>query len=921
MELAEAGLVAGTDLRAAAAAVVDAAAATLNVARASVWLYNETKQLIRCLDLFDGLAACHTAGMELRRGDYPTYFQAMEADRSIVAHDATTDPRTCEFADGYLRPLGITAMLDTPIHVSGQTVGVLCLEHVGSSRTWSVDEVSFAASLTNLFAVAFEAVQRRRSEERYQLVNRATNDAIWDWDLAANTLLWNDGLQRTFHVPAGTVTSGLDFWEARIHPGDRTRVTDGIMAAIRGKDEIWSDEYRFRRGDNTYADVFDRGHISRDEMGKAVRMIGAMQDITQRRRVENALREQTQVSDALYRVGQTVAAELDVETVVKTVIEETVRVTRAKFGAFFYSLLEEGKQPQVRYALAGEACEQFKSLPVPRMTPIFAPTFEGKYVVRHDDVTTAPDYGTLTPFRGMPPGHVTVRSYLAAPVISRSGEVLGGIVLGHPEAGVFRDRDERFVVGIAAQAAIAIDNARLFEAARHAGERMAHQALHDNLTGLPNRALFHDRVGRCLQRSRRERDYCFAVLFLDLDRFKVVNDSLGHTIGDRLLVTIAERLAACLRDSDSVARPGVAAEQASTALVARLGGDEFTILLDHLRDPGDAARVAARILDAISRPVTVDSHEVTTTASIGIVVGGSAYASEKDILRDADTAMYKAKESGKNRYAVFDERLHAAAVARLTLENDLRRAIERDELLLCYQPIVSLATRELIGFEALIRWRREGKLVSPVDFIPIAEDTGLIVPIGAWVLRRACRKLADWTREQPGRQLTMSVNLSRRQLADPGLVRLIEETLRQNALAPESVKLEITESVIMDDPDAARTVLAAVKATGVRLSMDDFGTGYSSLSCLHRFPLDELKVDRSFIANLEDRRDAAAVVNAVVGLAHNLGLSVVAEGLEKPEQAAFLQAVDCDYGQGYLFARPMPGEEFDALLRSQKVTA
>ncbi|HEY0009904.1 MAG TPA: EAL domain-containing protein [Tepidisphaeraceae bacterium] len=452
---------------------------------------------------------------------------------------------------------------------------------------------------------------------------------------------------------------------------------------------------------------------------------------------------------------------------------------------------------------------------------------------------------------------------------------------------------------------------------REAVDKLRHDALHDGLTGLPNRTLFHERVGRCLAQARRDPHYHFAVLFMDLDRFKIVNDSLGHAAGDRLLTTVAQRLRECLRESDTVVSSDTRDDDESDPVVARLGGDEFTVLLDGLRTPGDAARVAQRLLAAVCQPVAFAGHELEITASIGIVAGNADYASEKDVLRDADAAMYKAKEAGKNRFAIFDESLHAAAVARLEMESDLRHAVERNELLLHYQPIVSLQTKKLKGFEALVRWQRNGRLISPGEFIPLAEDIGLIVPIGAWIMQQACRQLADWQSRFPdAASMSMSINLSRRQLIDPDLVPMVNRILKTTGVNPESVILEITESVIMDDQDGARAVLTALKATGVRLSMDDFGTGYSSLSCLHRFPLSELKVDRGFIADLQGKRGAAAVVHAVIGLAHNLGLVVVAEGLEKLEHVAFLQAMDCDYGQGYLFAKPLEAERAQALISS-----
>jgi PAS domain S-box-containing protein len=472
---------------------------------------------------------------------------------------------------------------------------------------------------------------------------------------------------------------------------------------------------------------------------------------------------------------------------------------------------------------------------------------------------------------------------------------------------------------------------------KQAEERLRHESLHDALTGLPNRVLLADRIDRCIARSKRDPNYRFALLFMDLDRFKVINDSLGHTAGDEVLRAIATRLQGCLRESDSVSRLanevsissgsssradgggnagnfGVAGATASDSL-ARLGGDEFTILLDDLRTAGDPERVAERLLRATSRPILCDGHELSVTASVGIVAFGGPECAEgknqgpavsaRELLRDADTAMYRAKGLGRNRYAMFDATLHAAAVARLRLESDLRRVVERGELLLHFQPIVSLATHQVEGFEALVRWRNGERLVSPLEFIPVAEDTDLIIPIGAWVMEAACRQLADWRKRLPDHPVWMSINVSRRQLCSPDLVPHLQRILAETGIPPASLKLEITESVMMADGEASAQTMAALKATGVRLAMDDFGTGYSSLSCLHKFPIDVLKIDRSFIEELQQRRDTAAVIQAIVHLAHNLGMSVVAEGVEQLEQVAFLQTLDCDLAQGYVFAKPL----------------
>jgi diguanylate cyclase (GGDEF)-like protein len=442
-------------------------------------------------------------------------------------------------------------------------------------------------------------------------------------------------------------------------------------------------------------------------------------------------------------------------------------------------------------------------------------------------------------------------------------------------------------------------------ARKEAEDRLRHDSLHDALTGLPNRALFRERIERCLQRRRSDASFRFAVLFLDLDRFKVINDSLGHAAGDALLTTVAGRL-----------RHGVDAERvAEAATVARMGGDEFTVLLEGLRDPQAAERVARRVLQELALPVDFSGSEIFTGASIGIVHDGSTHASAKDLLRDADVAMYHAKSAGRGTFAVFSGGMRQAAVDRLRLESELRRAVERDELLLHYQPIVSLTTRQFVGFEALVRWRREGSLISPGQFIPVAEDTSLIVPVGDWVLREACRQLRAWRDRFPeARDLFVSVNLSRKQLADPAVVDKIRSAIRESAVPPEALKLEITESALMENADAAMPLLEQIQSLGVRLQMDDFGTGYSSLGCLHRFPLSGLKIDRSFVATTSSRRDYAAVIQAIITLARNLGIEVVAEGVETAEQVALLQALDCEYGQGYYFSQPLPADKAEAML-------
>jgi len=427
--------------------------------------------------------------------------------------------------------------------------------------------------------------------------------------------------------------------------------------------------------------------------------------------------------------------------------------------------------------------------------------------------------------------------------------------------------------------------------------QLTHQALHDALTGLPNRTLFLDRVGMALARMRRA-DGTAAVLFIDLDRFKLINDSLGHEFGDQVLTTIAERLGHKLRESDSV---------------GRLGGDEFAVLCE-VRHANDAMTIAEQIATTVEAPLDLESRQVVVSASIGIALsGGSTTAG--DLLENADAAMYRAKERGKARIEIYDESMRIRTLRRLQVESALRAAIEQEQLVVYYQAEVALANGEITGAEALVRWRDPARgLVMPDEFIPVAEETGLIVPLGAWVLREACEEAARLHAD--GWRLKMAVNLSTRQLAHPGLVDLVADTLDETGVEPDSLCLEITESVLMQDADRAVVLLEELKALGVMLSLDDFGTGYSSLSYLRRFPVDTVKVDRSFIDGLVDRPSDASIVAAVRDVTRSLGLGVVAEGIETPEQLERLKALGYEKGQGYLFARPGPPEALHYLLRT-----
>jgi len=431
-------------------------------------------------------------------------------------------------------------------------------------------------------------------------------------------------------------------------------------------------------------------------------------------------------------------------------------------------------------------------------------------------------------------------------------------------------------------------------------QALSYQAFHDALTDLPNRSLFVDRVERALARGNL-RQTPVAVMFLDLDNFKVINDSLGHSIGDQLLVSVTHRIQSCLRREDTL---------------SRLSGDEFSILIEEVPDIEDALAVTQRIQQALEAPFSLDGHELFASASIGVVLSAPNHDCPDDLLRDADLAMYRAKANGKARCEVFDHTMNARVTERLALETSLRRALDRDEFRVHYQPIIDLATGEVAGFEALIRWEHPQRgLVPPAEFIPLAEETGLILPIGRWVLEEACQQIKTWQMlYDPEHRLTLSVNVSARQLQHQGLVETVADVLERTELDPTTLKLELTESLMMQDLDLTIDRLRALKALNIELALDDFGTGYSSLAYLRRLPVSFLKIDRSFVKQLGVDPDDSAIVRTIVALAHDLGMTVIGEGVETEGQFRELRRLGCAYGQGYHFGRPVPAAVAERML-------
>jgi len=497
-------------------------------------------------------------------------------------------------------------------------------------------------------------------------------------------------------------------------------------------------------------------------------------------------------------------------------------------------------------------------------------------------------------------------AYAVAPLIGTDGVVTGTICAVNPtphawtsdEIGSLNDLAELLVTEMELTSDLFVKRATQ--------EHLLYNTLHDSLTGLPNRSMFTERLRHSMRRTARHPDDMFAVLFLDLDRFKDVNDNLGHFAGDELLRAVARRLEACLRPEDTV---------------ARLSGDEFAILLESISETSDAGRVAERIEEALSFPINLGGAEITTSASMGIVTSSMSQEQPEQLLRSADMAMYRAKAAGRARYEMFDRAMHTDALAKLQLETDLRRAVQQGEFRLHYQPLVSLRTGRVTGLEALLRWEHpERGLVQPADFIPIAEETGLIVRIGRWVLNEACRQLRVWQEAHPRAEpLSISVNLSVKQFSQPDLLDQLANTLRVSGIQPSCLRLEITEAALIDKGDAAMGLLSQIKQLGAQIYLDDFGTGYSSLIYLHRLPIDAIKIDRDLVSTMDTDEKNLRLVRTILTFAQIIGVRAEAEGISSAEQLRELRSLKCEHGQGYLFSAAIPHDAVDEVLTANPV--
>ena len=727
----------------------------------------------------------------------------------------------------------------------------------------------------------------RKSNERFDMAVRATTEVIRDWNLANDALWWNENFTKVFGYAREEVSQEVKFWYERIHPDDQGRVISGVHRFIEFGGERWSDEYRFRREDGSYAHLLDRAYAVRDGTGRAVRIIGAMADISSRKEDEERIHNQALKQRLIAEFGRQALASTDLEDVLGRAVE-LIMVTLKTDHCSVLELHPEGKEMLYR-AAAGWPADW-----VGQRRVIVRPNSRAEFVLTRREPLVIEDYEKDTRFAPSQLLEFGVRSGIEVPIFGTAGTF--GLLTTHARQPRHVSGDDvSFLQSVGNILAVAIER-------KNAEDRLAHLARFDALTGLPNRYLFRFRLLQTMAQARRS-GQPMAILFIDLDHFKLVNDTQGHSAGDRLLKEAADRITQCVRSGDTV---------------GRFGGDEFGAIISELARPGDAELVAQKILSALARPYHMEGYETYVSASIGITIFPDDGDNPETLVMNADTAMYRAKEKGRNTYQYFTREMNERALARVQMEAALRRAIERGEFLLHYQPKVNLASRRICGFEALLRWQHPEKgLVQPGSFVSILEDTGLIVPVGEFVLRRACEQIRDWQKSGiPVKPVTL--NVSARQFQQKDFELVVRRIIRDTGVDASLVQVELTESLLMSDPASAARTLRGLKESGVTISVDDFGTGYSSLAYLKRFPLDALKVDRSFVRDITTDPEDATITLAIIGLAHNLRLKVVAEGVETHEQLTLLAANGCDEVQGYLFSMPTTPEECASMLKEDR---
>jgi diguanylate cyclase (GGDEF)-like protein/PAS domain S-box-containing protein len=694
---------------------------------------------------------------------------------------------------------------------------------------------------------------------RLQNVIEGTGVGTWEWNIETGIVVINDRWAAMIgHRPEDIVPVTVDRWKQMLHPDDLPVVEAAIEASFAGRSGVYEVDLRMRHAQGSWVWISARGNVvERDPAGRPLRMVGTHQDITARKEIDVAL-----------------------------------KTSESKFRGLF------------EFSPVGIALNDFNT---------------GAFI-EVNDALLAPTGYTREEFLALSYWDITPASYVREEQVQLEAMKASGRYGPYEKEYIRKDGTHYPVLLSGMRMADAAGREVIWSIVQDISQRKAMEseltaaARRDKLTGLANRTLFMERLQRSIERVRANPEQRFAVLFLDFDHFKLINDTLGHAAGDQLLRQVGDRLRGALRASDAMS------DEADGNVVARFGGDEFVVLINDINAGSDAGKVAERLLNTLAPAYSVNGRDVHSTASIGIVTSEQCTESADAVIRNADVAMYEAKRSGRACSVVFNEAMHTRLTRHVTIESGLRKALGTSQLRLVYQPIVELETGRMVSAEALLRWDHpQLGTISPAEFIPIAEESGLIVPLGDWVLQEACRRLVEWRRESPERApRTVSVNVSRAELAlGARLLERISETLLKSGLPPECLQLEVTEREVMRNPEASHDLMHELRAIGVRLAMDDFGTGTSSLGCLRDYPFDTIKVDRSFVSDLAASRDVLAVIHATITLVENLGMASVAEGVESVTQVAILQSLGCRYAQGYYFSPPVPPEQLLGALEAR----
>ncbi|WP_462325077.1 EAL domain-containing protein [Desulfoplanes sp.] len=707
------------------------------------------------------------------------------------------------------------------------------------------------------------------ARERYDLAIRGAKDGIWDWDLTDDSVYLSPQWKGSLGFEDHEIPNDIWEWTKRIQPDDFQAMLEGFGRLLRNNETNFANEYRMYHKDGSIRWIYIKGAVLRDDQGKAIRMAGTCTDITGRKHMEN-------ISNMLLQIANAINTTLDLEELYATI--HTILLTYIEANNFYIALVDEEKDRLVFPYFRDETEQSFTEI------DHFSTSSRGstvKVIKSGKTMVLTSDEQIDSHCIGIP-----AKIWIGVPLKSRD-KVIGAMAVQHydwPDHDT--SQDVQILEAVSSQIALAIE--------RKASEKLlSHLAMHDSLTHLPNRILLRERVGQALRRAKRNPDYHFALAMIDLDRFKFVNDCHGHLVGDQLLKDIATRIHRSLRSIDTL---------------ARLGGDEFAILFEEIGTSQKIIHKIKKIQEIIREPFTSKGYDIQIDSSIGLILKGTSYSGVDNLIRDADTAMYQAKGLGPGKVRVFSKSMHRQSMLTMSLEQDLRHAMEGNEFFLEYQPVVDFTSMAVEGFEALLRWRHPTKGIIPPDqFIPIAEDTGLIRDIGLWVFEHACRTLTRWQKRIPGTgDLTMAVNLAAKQLSMIGLTQRMNDIMVGTGIDPTNIVVEITETGIMEAPKSAMVMLKKIKKLGLGVALDDFGTGYSSLSYLHNFPTDTIKIDRSFIATIQQDEESLEIVRAIVILGNSLCLHVIAEGIETWKQYEILKSLGCDQAQGFLFSHPLP---------------